>query len=358
MMPRNRIADVALLALAIAVLAVLSLRASLSQAPQSSPSTYDTGANGYAAVYALLAREGVAVDRFEQPFSQLFAARGTLLVAGDDALARMAVSREQRSALDAWVRRGGTLAIFGRVPRAAAAALALPRLAPLNAVRARAGCGLTARGITAAARFTQGAAVACTHTRSTLLRAGTRAVALAYRRGRGTVVFATTPALLDNAHLALQGNAAFAYAALSNHGIVAFEERIYGHASGRSFWQVLPLPMRVGVIIACVAALLAIAGENVPFAPAHIPAGAQERDSSEYVASLARMLERARARRGVIDRLCGWVVHAAAPRAKEDAHARDLLEQAAKLRALPHPGTPDLLAAGRLFVRTRKEYEW
>lgn len=364
-MARKRRFDLAAgVAAGVLLIVFIVLRASVSQGQISVPSTYDTGLHGYAALYDLLAHENVNTERFGDPLSQLYKRRGTLVIAGDNAFLTIASARMQSRALDTWVRKGSTLAIFGSVPSWLGSPLGLhvplglPSVKRITAHLAWGGCGLHARALDVAGEFTQAMPAGCTRDRVTLLRVGNRAVAIAYRRGKGTILFATTPTLFDNEHLAQRANALFAYAILSRGGTVAFEERMYGYATGRSFWQVLPLAMRVAIVLACVAVLLAIAGANLPFAPAQPPPGAQERDSSEYIASLARMLQRGGAQREIVRRLCAHVQLVVGPRAFSDDAASALLERARALQSLSSPRGEDVTAAGRLFARVQKEYEW
>lgn len=355
MMRARRISDFIVIGVALMVLAVLTtLRASLIAA-YSMPSTYDTGVSGYAALYSLLSREGVAVDRFEQPLSGLFARHGALIVAGDNAIEVLAPQSSDHRALDAWVSAGGTLVLLGSTRPET---LDLPRLADLHASLARSGCALalSSQKLLVAGDFTDGMARRCDRKAKTVLRAAGRAVAAVYARGRGSVIFVTTPSIFDNSHLALRDNAAFAYALLSGIGTIAFEERIYGHATGNSFWEVLPAPMRAAIVLACVAVLLAILGANLPFAPPHEARAVGERDSSEYVASLSRMLERGGAAREVVRRLSAQVLGVTSPLAAGDQDAQTLADEARRLRALSHPRVEDVVAAGRLFARVHKEY--
>ncbi len=301
---------------------LLALRTSLSDGRVSVPSTYDTGAHGYAALYALLAREGVPVQRFELPPAQLFAHRGTLVIAGEEALLQAAPSRERMQALESWVRGGGTLVLLGSSPRKANGTLGLPPLTAVNAELSSGSCGLQPRNIVAAGTFTHGAPGGCTRTHATLLAVGRHAVALQYARGSGTVIFATTSTIFQNAYLSERDNAAFAYELFAGRGAVAFDERIYGHIAGRTFWQVLPLGMRFAVVIACVAVVAGIAGANLPFAPARAADEPEERDSSHYIASVARMLERGGTSREMIRRLCAHAFTVLEPRARADANAQ------------------------------------
>ena len=357
-MRRNRIVDASLLILAIALLSVLvSLRSSMERASVTVPSTYDTGARGFAALYALLARERVPVGRFEETISNLGERHGTFIIAGDYQMLAVAATAPRRRQLDNWVRRGGTLGLFGVVPFWMRSDFGVPRGVRIHAGTARAACGLAARGLVVAGLFTNGYDAACRRDYVALLATADRATVIAYRRGKGTVLFSSTTTFLDNEHLAALDNARFAYA-LFSRGPVIFEEHGYGHTRAQSFWQVLPLPMHVAIVLAIAAVLLAILGANLSFAPAHPAQTADQRDSGEYIASLARMLTRGGAQRAIVQRFCSAVENALGPRAHSDDHARELLQRARTLQSLPGPGTEDVIEAGRLFVRVQKDYTW
>lgn len=358
-MQRKGKVDLAILIAALVLVAILAvLRESLPSSQPSVPSTYDTGKSGYAALYTLLQREHVRTSRFEEPPAVLFRRHGALIIAGDGAIATATRMQQQAKALDEWVRAGGTLVLLGAPSSNARDALGLPKLHDLKADSATGACGLSAplRGITVSGGFGKGAPVVCKPDRAALLTANGRAVAAAYRRGKGTVVLVTSSTPLDDAHLANRGNAELAYALFAGIGPVAFNERVYGHATGRSFWDVLPLSMRIAIILAGFAVLLAAIGANLPFVPPYAPPEVGGRDSSEYIASLARLLDRGGAGRETISRLCTAAGEALKPRAAADTHARALLDEAQRLQSLSHPRPDDVLAAGQLFARVRKDY--
>jgi len=358
-MPRKRVADLAIVIAALALVVVLAaLRESRQAAQQSEPSTYDTGANGYAALYDVLSREGVRVVRFESPIGELSNGPATLVVAGDRTLGAAAPSASALAFLDRWVRHGGKLVILDGAPsRAAADALGLPHTTrhPVQ-TRAAAGCAFARplRGAAIAGQFTAGYAGACRANRATVFAAGSRAAGLAYSRGRGSIVLISTPSVFDNLHLGQRGNARAAYALLSR-GTVIFDERVHGYAAGRSFWDVLPQPMRIAIVVALAAVLVAVIGANLPFAPPYEAQPPEERDSAAYIASVARMLERGGAAREAIARITERCAQILSVR-PGDERARMLLRELRTLESTPHPGAQDLLHAGRIFARVRKEY--
>lgn len=359
-MPRKISADRIVFAAALAALIALALLRSAQQGSQVSvPSTYDTGAAGYAAVYELLAREGIARERFEFPLAHLARTHGTLVLAGDGALAKAAPSKSALSVLDRWVSAGGHLVVLdAALPWDARTLLALP---PLHAVArsedARTACAFTSalRGLQVAAEIDAAYSSTCTAARASVLRSGGWAPAILLARGRGTIALLTTPAFFDNFHLAQRENARVAYALLSAPPVL-FDERVHGHAAGRTFWEVLPGQMHAAIVLAIFAVVLAVIGANIPFAPAYAAAPPEERDSGAYIASLAQMLQRAGAGSEAIARIARRCEQVLGLRAFGDERARMLLRELRTLESTPHPGPNDVLQAGRIFARVRKDY--
>lgn len=358
-MPRKHLFELGVVVVALVLLVALAaLRASQSAAEQSFPSTYDTGANGYAALYDLLAREATPVDRFELPIGQLRRG-GTLVIAGNGALDTALPSADAGKTLDRWTREGGRLIVLDdQIGSAARRALELPAATsfPRRSI-AVGGCALAPplRKRSVAGIFDSGFSPSCTTQRASILVLNGRAAGVAYRRGRGMVALFTTPTVFDNLHISHDGNAALAYALLGG-APVRFDERVYGYDAGASFWQVLPQPMRIAIIIAFVAAALAIAGANLPFAPPYAAGPPDERDSGEYIESVARMLERGGASHEAVMRIAARCERVLSPRAGSDERARMLLRELRILEATPRPGPHDVLQAGRIFARVQKEY--
>jgi hypothetical protein len=314
-----------------AVAVLVALRASLHAQEASFPSTYDFGPNGYAALYAFLAREDVADGRFESDPSRTFGVRGTMVVAGDAQALYFSLDSHRVSAYAAWVKAGNRLIVLGPLPPWSASTLGVPACAAGSAP-----CG---------ARRDR-----------TLLRLNGSTVAVEMRRGKGSIVAAASPAIFDNEHLARDGNAAFAYTLFAVHAPVYFDETIHGYTEGKSFWQVLPLPARAAIVLAVASVVLAISGANLPFAPPQLQPQRDGGDTGEYLIAVARMLERARSARDVVQRLSTHVSEAVRPHALTDEHARVLLERARNLQAIYSPDDEDLLAAGHLYAEVRKDY--
>lgn len=345
-MSRSYRREIGVLIVALAGLIVLALLRANGSHTSSVPSTYDTGANGYAALYEFLQREGLATERFELPLTQL-PARGSLVVAGDYQLEAIALGSRGLATLDSWVRHGGTLFILGATTALTTNSLGLPASRFATANRAWSGCGFRGRRIVVSADFPAALRASCSKQNAVLLAGRNGAIALSVRRGRGHVVEVVTPAVFDNLHLSRDSNATFAYD-LFSRGAVAFDERIFGYVEGRSFFSVLPWLVKIAIAIVLASLLLAIIGGNLPFAPARTIERVQQRDSSEYIASLARLLQRGHAGRDAILRLVRALPHKAAGR-HEFTELNDLAERY-------DPAPRDVYRAGVLFAALRKDY--
>jgi hypothetical protein len=353
-----RKADIAIAAAAIVALIVLTLLRNAAQAPKSEPSTFDTGASGYAALYDLLKNERIAVGRFEDPLSAMPPHNATLVLAGDGALNSAAAGRDGTRAIDAWVRAGGTLVLAD--PAASSQILGIPKskaAEPAHAVVAVTGCayaGARALYVQITPRATFEAS--CTAGHKTLLFSGKRAAATVYRHGKGIVAVIAGPDVFDNTHLTQRQNAAFAFALFAPSRSVLFDERIYGYAAGHSFGDVLAWPVRAAIAVSILALLLAAVGANLPFAPP-IPADPpDERDTSAYIASLARMLERGGAGEDVIKRLAQNGEAVLRTRAAADPQAAEMSNELVQLQISSAPRAARLLRTGRIFARVRKDY--
>lgn len=345
--------------LIIAILAVL--RSSTGTARLSVPSTYDTGPNGYAALYELLARQGVNVTRYEAAYGDL-PHGAALAVAGDYAIDRIAASANALDGLRSWVAAGHMLFVLGETSPGARRALRIPDVQSLGTARPQAStaCAFipSRRGLRVVSQFASGYARGCSASRAAVLRTGGVAPAIEYSLGRGSVFVSTTPEIFDNLDLPRAQNARVAYDVFSRAPGLAFDERPYGYARGRSFWEVLGWPVRVAAAIALLAVLLAAVGANVPFAPPYEEPDAGGRDTSAYIASLASMLERAGAAREIVGRLCARSEQVLVRRAGVDERAAQLRRRAGELARISDPAQADVVAAGELFAAVRKEYGW
>jgi len=346
-----------ILVVALLLFTILSaLRAVAPRAQTSVPSTYDTGANGYAALYDFLQREGVNPQRYELPFGEL-PARATVVFAGDYAIDSSVFSAKESAALDKWVRRGGKLIVLGAMFPYTRDALGLPRTRAAANKSAWTACGFRGARRMVGADFPSVLRTVCDKKHSVLLAARGGAVAVSMKRGLGTIVEFVTPAVFDNAQLAMHDNAAFAYDLFAGAGAPQFDERVYGYAAGRTFWQVLPRPVIAGVVIALLALLLAIVAANVRSAPARSLERDDEQNSSAYIESLARMLQRGGAAHDVITRLTRAAAAFRSP-PLGDERGRAALDELRRLGERRDAGPREVLLAGTIFAQLRKDYEW
>ena len=100
--------------------------------------------------------------------------------------------------------------------------------------------------------------------------------------------------LFTNLALDMQpANALRAYEAIAGYGPVAFDEHLHGYDTDASMWSVLPQNVRVAFFMVIAALVLALIGLNIRHRPAIVREPPQERDSSAYIASMARLLQRA-----------------------------------------------------------------
>jgi hypothetical protein len=198
-----------------------------------------------------------------------------------------------------------------------------------------------------------------------------------YPLGKGTVVVVSDESLFQNSNIAKGDNARLAYnlAAQGSHGgTVAFEEWSHGFQSGDTWWTILPQPLKIALIIACVAALLLLVGAAWRFGPtARLPQN-DERTSHEYLVSMAALLQRGHATRKAVRDLAESGLHAAAravglpdatPASKIAARVRgsesgdrraDDIIALERLAGYENPTTAELTRAASLSRSLRKEF--
>ncbi|MDQ2680415.1 MAG: DUF4350 domain-containing protein [Candidatus Eremiobacteraeota bacterium] len=356
--------DALALGLALAVLVALAYaRSSLDRPPpRSVPSTYDTGRNGYRALFDLLQAEQISPSRFERPLGLIDRSIDTLVLASP---AAGTIGRNDLTSLKQWVRAGGRLIVLDTAfggPQDAL--LGLPNATPCGGpARAQPVFNLTesygvrrVRGV-----FTTCFAFGDAPKAIPLLANSFGIVAIAYPFGNGRVVAITDPTIFSNAHIAEADNARFAYNLLGGAGHrVAFDERVHGYAQDKSFWEALPRPVHWSIGIIAAAVLLGLLGANLRFAPAISLSAADERDSSAYIASMGRLLARGHASGQavrdcadavlqLVRRRFGGVERIGSPQLRENVRELE------RLRGLVHPSDSQLLAVGRLSTQIRKE---
>ena len=358
-----------------------------AQAPRYDTfSSFDAHKGGYRAWYELLARMGSRVDRFSQRTAFLDPSIGTLIVAANS---REYQLRAESTAdtigglqpiddenLHTWVKRGGRLIWIadGNFERLSD----LPALVP-------SGPGHDAAVTVSISPVTTGVAqVAGASTYRVPFASATKLqplvaddsgiVVAEYRLGKGVIIVVTDQSLFANARIAKADNARLAYDLAVGgdpRATIAFDEWVHGYAVGASWWTILPVPVRAGVIIAMAGLLLLFFGSALRFGPtARLPENA-ERTSAEYLSSMAQLLSRGHAARKALRDLTALTVHdIAASIALPDSigvagllaklqsspeHAEQLRELD-RLSKLNRPSDAELLRAAKLSAALRKEY--
>jgi hypothetical protein len=295
----SRRSDLWILIAGAVLLSVIALArdAAERQPPPSVFSSYDTGRSGYAAWYDVAQKAGLPVRRFERALGTLDGDVGTLVIGGyeNDPSAKPLDANDAKL-LESFVKRGGRLVVLDDefagnrdlTPGVGTTVDASERDAiALANDRFTAGVSRVSGPVDAVFRFSERQGVPLLANRSGV-------VAIAYTYGKGEVVAVTAPALLGNANLAHDDNAAFGYDLLAGHGAIAFDEYVHGYDEGTTFWNALPPPVHAAVYLTVVIVLLALVGANVPFVPPLTLEPPDERDSSGYIDAMAALMRRAR----------------------------------------------------------------
>ncbi|MHC5770065.1 MAG: DUF4350 domain-containing protein [Nostoc sp.] len=105
-------------AIALAAIVLLSLFAALNSTKINTGSTYNHNFDGYGAWYAFMQQQGISIQRWQKPFSDIQPENSpiTLLQVGGYPRETTLDSQERE-----WVEKGNTLVILGASPRATGA---------------------------------------------------------------------------------------------------------------------------------------------------------------------------------------------------------------------------------------------
>ena len=294
--------DLLIVLAGVAIVGALAFAGSARTAPGPSVySTYDTGPNGYRALYVVLGESGVRVSRFERVLGTLDPSIGTLVLTGyeDDPHAKP-LDDKDAARLRRFVAGGGRLVAIDE--EFAGSADVAPAVATTVKNAGGDAVPLARNGYTAGVKRVAGRIEWIFPFRDRngipLLANDKGMVAVLYRLGRGEVIAIAAPRLFGNAGLRNADNLRFAYNAIAGHGEVAFDEYAHGYVDSPTLWNTLPAAVRLAAGIVCLAAVLALIGANLAFAPPYLPNAPDERDSSGYIAAMAELMSRSRARPG------------------------------------------------------------
>jgi hypothetical protein len=372
-----------MVALGFAVLVLVGLafarQRALTANPPSTYSTYDTGRNGYRALYETLDAQGVPVSRSERELGLLDPSVKTLVETSVQpelsflgALPVTPLDANDVGTLRKFVREGGRLVVIATdIGGEEDAKIGLPAAnltsglagaAPIGATAMTAGVGTIDGAIGAVFPFAIPKA-------TPLLGTVRGTVAIDYPYGKGDVVAISAPAIFGNLNIAKADNARFAFDLLADRGPVAFDERVHGYVEDKSFWDALPQPVRWAFWIVCGIVGLALIGANVRSVPAMPLEPPDERDSSAYLVSMASLMRRARSASSAIDTFADDAMRRARRRyglptsadaatiatRSDRADVRQAIAELARLRTLSQPGDAALVRAAVLDARLRKD---
>jgi hypothetical protein len=300
----ERTRDALLMALALVALIAIAFAKDHARrtGTHSIFSTYDSGRNGYSALYDVLQTAGVPVARLRSSLSR-FDGGGTLVITDNEGdPSAIGFGKPDQSALLRFVKNGGRLVVLAtsfdgdrdltpHVPQTREATITVAAASP--ALRAR-------TGITSVEAPAESSFARTRHVTGVLHSDDGTDVAIAYSIGKGWVIASTSPQSLGNAWLLRRDNLRFAYAVLAGHGTVTFDEYLHGYNDDLTFWEAVPQPVKAALIAAAAIVIIGLIGANIPFAPP-VPLDApDERTSAAYVQAMGSLLRRARARTDAI----------------------------------------------------------
>ena len=293
--------DVVILAVSALLIVLLAYERSTIEKQQHASvySTYDTGRNGYRALYEVLRAAGLPVRRFERDLATLDPSVKTLIVTGyeEDPSAKP-LDEHDAAQLRSFVVNGGRLVAIDA--EFAGKDDVTPGVGTTLRIGGNKAIALARNAYTAGVTRVSGSIgsiFSFKEPRGIPLLANDRGmVAVAYRLGRGEAVAVTAPALFGNAQLRNADNLRFAYNAIAGHGEAAFDEYVHGYDNNLTMWAALPGPVHAAVWIALALVVIALIGANVPFAPPYLSDPPDERDSSDYITAIAELMRRSRRR--------------------------------------------------------------
>ncbi|MBV8531359.1 MAG: DUF4350 domain-containing protein [Candidatus Eremiobacteraeota bacterium] len=357
----------------------MEVRANGAESAIDTQSTYDARPGGYRALFEFLQAEGVRVERFERRPAYVDDAIDTYVIASSP-FGIVGLTPADEEALARWVKAGGRLVVIGDSTFLGGLKLPLPQDATVKNDRART---VIASPLTAGVTRLEGESsrrilLGDAQTQTPLAADKAGLVASAYAYGSGTIVLITDESLFQNRNLARADNARFALDVIaggqSRNAVAAIDEFSHGYQIGDSLWSVLPAPMREGAVILAGALLVLLVGAFFRFGPVVRLPVETERTSSEYLSSMATLLERGHATRIALrsvadsclrDLAAALGLNEGAPVARVaeavrrrpggDALADGVLELN-RLRSYERPTDAELLAAVRVAATLRKEH--
>lgn len=353
--------DIVLVVIAVAVLSSIAIgtRNAQMKNPRSVASTNDTGPNGYRALYEVLDRAGVPMQRFGHRIASLGPDVRTLVVTQYDPLSDAGLDSTDQALLKKFVRNGGRL-IEVDTGFAGNSDIA-PAVGVSQVIKGSNGAIALARNeFTAGVANVSGPIDAIFDFKDavgTPLIGNPRGIVVTQSAyGKGEVIAVTAPALFANAHLSQGDNVALAYDLLAHHGPVAFDEYVHGYDDDQDMWQVLPAAVKAAVWIVVAIVALALLGANLPFAPAIPAEPPDERDTSAYLTAMGALMRRAHAAHAAIDAF----VNDARRRARRSGATPEVARAVAELErieSITEPTDWAVVRAAAIDFNLRKDYQ-
>jgi len=336
-------------------------------------STHDSDRGGYLAVRRLLEREGIRV--VESNRHPRFLSADRLILVGIGSYAKIDVDELR----DFVAKRGKTLVVIGDYDPYARKTLGLPKTRE-TPVRTTYGAVpiIASPYVSGVDRIVGEGTTRIVHTAFPavvpIVADSSGAILATYGLGRGHIVVLIDPTIFANRLLDRADNARFAANVLGAgpNTTVAFDEFVHGYGRTESAWLVLPSPLRIAILIATAACLVALLGSAIRFVPAAAAPVVRDPNSAAYLASLAILLRRGRAatraRADLIDatfasiaRAFGLPAHTdpntLAALAQAQAGAPGRIRELAALRARSSVDEAHLLHAAQLCAELRKELD-
>ncbi len=342
--------ETAILVIAVAVLVALAVATGKQR--ETGPaidsfSSYDSASGGYRALYQMLGKLGVRVDRFERRPAFLDAGIDTLVYVEpyDFDTRAVPLSASDLAALEAWVRAGGHLLYIGHDNEAAKHGILSLPITTEQAARAHAAMlapALAREGVAHLAFETAYRWKRWKHDFSILVDDGRGPLAVTYPFGRGRVTALIDEAIFRNDEIARPDRARFAYALAAPgraNGLVSFDETPHGHIVATRWWDVVPRSFAIAIFFAIGAILVALAGAAIRFGPPIVPVERRDRSSADFIDAFSTLLERGEARR----------------KASRDA-ARSTAHAIARSLGASADASPDEVAAGIDRDELRNDY--
>ena len=277
-----------------------------SKVSDTQPSTYNTGRKGVRVALQLLQSEHIPVGRFESPFTDLSPEVGTLFIA--EPLDRPITSAESTS-LANWVHAGGTLIVLKD-------AVAIPnqtiKLSELDAYKTPANTFQIPPAVSGKRLFNNvrrifysgDCALNLYKTRiiSVLLKHGKDVYMVEWMSQKGKVYVLSNGVGLTNDCINKADNAILMVNlshAGSGNGEFDFDEYHQGYGVGGSgqysLWKAIGAPARTIFWYALVVLILYIFNANRRFGTVKELENPEERNITDYVASIASLFQRAKA---------------------------------------------------------------